>query len=80
MKSVEVFYFALLREKAGKESEKIDVQASTYQDLYEELSSKYCFDLPSSFIHLAVNDEFHCMNSPISENAKIVFIPPVAGG
>jgi molybdopterin synthase sulfur carrier subunit len=80
MKSVEVFYFALLREKAGKESEKIDVEASTYQDLYEELSSQYSFDLPCSMIHLAVDDEFHSMNSPIADNAKIVFIPPVAGG
>lgn len=79
MPSINVKYFALLREKAGVESEELSFEG-TYSELYSSLSEKYNFDLPSTMIQLAVNDEFASMNALIAQNAKIVFIPPVAGG
>lgn len=79
MKSIKVKYFASLREQAGVESEELNFEG-TYQELYQVLSSKYKFTLPKEMVQVAVNDEFTSMNGLIMENAKIVFIPPVAGG
>jgi sulfur-carrier protein len=80
MKSINIRYFALLREKAQKVQEQYLTQAMTYQDLYQELSSRYGFELPVEMIQVAVNDEFTSVQSLICEGASVVFIPPVAGG
>lgn len=79
MQSVDVNYFALLREKAGKSSEAISFNG-TYKDLYLELSNRYQFELPVEMIQVAVNDEFSDINTEIISGAKVVFIPPMAGG
>lgn len=79
MKSVNVNYFALLREKAGKSSEDLTFEG-TYKDLYKHLSQNYQFELPVEMIQVAVNDEFSDINAEISSGAKVVFIPPMAGG
>lgn len=79
MNSINVKYFALLREKAGVESESLDFEG-TYAELYQHLADKYQFNLPHSMIQVAVNDEFTNMNHLVLQNAKVVFIPPVAGG
>lgn len=79
MNLVNVKYFALLREKAGVESEELFFEG-TYQELYEKLSSQYDFQLPSSMIQVAVNDEFSRMDALVENNSRVVFIPPVAGG
>jgi molybdopterin synthase sulfur carrier subunit len=79
MKSIKVHYFALFREMASCDSESIEFEG-TYQDLYLHLSKKHGFDLPSEMIQVAVDDEFTTLSNQIHENAKVVFIPPVAGG
>ena len=79
MNTINVKYFASLREKAGIESEELSF-TGTYQDLYQMLSEKYGFNLPHTMVQVAVNDEFSLMNSKILPNSKVVFIPPVAGG
>jgi molybdopterin synthase sulfur carrier subunit len=80
MLSINVCYFALLREKVGLDQEVVETMAKTYGELFEDLSRKYHFGLPSSMIQLAVNDEFAQMGEQIESGAKVVFIPPVAGG
>lgn len=80
MKSVEIKYFALFREKAGLETEILETQAQTYGDLYGAQASKYSFSLPRSMVQLAVNDEFARWSDEVQEGAHVVFIPPVAGG
>lgn len=79
MPLINVKYFASLKEKTLVESETLTFEGS-YKDLYFELSKKYQFTLPFEMIQVAVNDEFSSMNSMVTENAKVVFIPPVAGG
>lgn len=79
MRTVKVKYFASLREKAGVEAEEVSFEGS-YKELYEELSRKYDFNLPSDMIQVAVDDEFTSMNHLVVQDAKVVFIPPVAGG
>jgi sulfur-carrier protein len=79
MPSINVKYFALLKEKAGIDSEVLDFEGS-HAELYQILSSKYSFSLPSEMVQVAANDEFVSMSSLVTEHSKIVFIPPVAGG
>ena len=80
MKSINVQYFALLREERGVEKEDVQVSCKTYAELYLHLQEKHKFSLPLEMIQLAVNDEFSHLNHEIAEGARIVFIPPVAGG
>ena len=80
MKSINIQYYALFRELAGKDFESIEVPFSSYKELYEMLSAQYKFKLPQEMIQLAVNDEFVSFDSSIVDRAKVVFIPPVAGG
>lgn len=80
MKSINVQYFALLREQAGVEKETVSVPCRTYGELYLHLKEKHQFDLPVEMIQVAVNDEFSNMSGEISEGSRVVFIPPVAGG
>lgn len=80
MKSVNVQYFALLREEAGIEKEALSTPCETYGDLYCYLQKRYNFSLPIEMIQLAVNDEFTDLDSNIKEESRVVFIPPVAGG
>ena len=79
-KKVSVRYFALFREQRGLSDEVLNTSAATLSDLYRELSSLYRFSLPIDKVRVAVNDEFCDWQNPIEENAKVVFIPPVAGG
>ena len=80
MKSIKVHYFALFRDQAKCEEETLEVESHTYGDLYLELSRRHGFDLPPEMIQVAANDEFTSMKSVVMNGAKIVFIPPVAGG
>jgi molybdopterin converting factor subunit 1 len=80
MKSINVQYFALLREQAGLEKEELTVPCKTYGELYQLLQEKHNFTLPLEMIQVAVNDEFSHLNHEITEGSRIVFIPPVAGG
>lgn len=80
MKEISIQYFALLREEAGVNSEKLNVSCHNYNELYELLKDKYKFSLPSHFIQIAVNDQFQQMHNEVRNGDSIVFIPPVAGG
>ena len=80
MPSIRVQYFAMLREKAGTESEVFTGEFKTHSDLYKLLDKKYNFDLPSNMVQVAANDEFISMERLIDTDSTVVFIPPVAGG
>lgn len=80
MKSIKIQYFALLREQRGLETETLEVPCKTYSELYEFLKEKHHFTLPKEMVQVAVNDEFSHLNHELSEGARVVFIPPVAGG
>lgn len=80
MRSIKVQYFAMLREKAGVESEVFTGEFNTHSELYDLLDNKYHFDLPAKMVQVAANDEFTSMESLVSLDSTVVFIPPVAGG
>ncbi len=79
-KSIEVQYFALLREQRGVSSERVTSAAATPRQLYEELKDRHGFALSTDVLRVAINDEFQRWDAPLRDNDRVVFIQPVAGG
>lgn len=77
---IEVQYYALLREQAGRSAEAVTTAARTPRELYEELRKRHPFSLPAEMLRVAVNAEFGDWSQPLGEGDAVVFIPPVAGG
>lgn len=80
MISIQVQYFALLREQRGLDQERLTSAAATPAALYEELKMRHGFTLPNSDVRAAVNDSFVAADTILREGDRVVFIPPVAGG
>lgn len=79
-KTVEVQYFAILREQRGLAKEQVVTEAATAAQLYDELRARHGFTLESSRLRVAVNDDFASWSAPLRDGDRLVFIPPVAGG
>ncbi len=79
-KTVQVNYFALFRDQRGLANERLNTEAQTLADLYDELKAKYGFSLPRHNLRVAKNDEFCQWDAPLNQGDEVVFIPPVAGG
>lgn len=77
---INVQYYALLREQAGRSSESLLTAAATPRDLYLELKARYPFSLAPEMLRVAVNSEFGDWGQPLRDGDSVVFIPPVAGG
>ena len=80
MGRVHVQYFAILREQAGRSEEQLSTAAATPAALYEELRARYGLTLARAQLRVAIDGEFADWNAPLSDGARVVFIPPVAGG
>ena len=79
-RQINVQYYALLREQAGRSSESLVTNAATPRDLYQELKGRYPFSLAPEMLRVAVNSEFGDWEQRLAEGDFVVFIPPVAGG
>lgn len=77
--NINVEYFAILRERAGRSSEALETGARTPAELYRELAQRYPFP-EMERLKVAINDEFGQWDSALSDGDSVVFIPPVAGG
>jgi molybdenum cofactor guanylyltransferase len=73
-------YFAILREQAGKRSETLKTSAATPSQLYAELQQRYGFTLTATQLKVAVNNEFCDWQYVLKSGDVVTFIPPVAGG
>jgi molybdopterin converting factor small subunit len=80
MNRIQVQYYAVLREQAGRSEEALLTAAATPVDLYRELQARYAFSLPQTLLRVAVNDEFCAWDRVLTPGDRVVFIPPVAGG
>lgn len=78
--TLDVRYFALLREQRGLAAETLATAAGTPDELYGELQARHGFTLPAGRVRAAVNDEFVPSSSRLRDGDRVVFIPPVAGG
>ena len=77
---IDVQYYALLREQAGRSSESLITTAGTPRELYQELQQRYPFSLAPEMLRVAINSEFGDWGQRLREGDSVVFIPPVAGG
>ena len=80
MKSVRVRYFAGLREQAGCGEETVATAAATPAGLYEELRRRHGFTLAPEGLRVAIDDDFSKWDARLTDGARVVFIPPFAGG
>jgi molybdopterin-guanine dinucleotide biosynthesis protein A len=80
MRKVNVQYFAILREQAGRAREELETSAQTALELYEELRIRHGLKLAPEQLRVAINEEFADMSQPLSRGDTVVFLPPVAGG
>ena len=79
-RSVQVLYYAVLRERAGIPAEVVETAAADPAALYEEIAARRGLAFPRAMLRVAVNDEFVDWNRPLADGDRVVFIPPVAGG
>ena len=77
---LQIQYFALMREQAGRSAETVETSAATPADLFEELTARYGFTLSREQLKVAVNTEFSDWSRRLISGDAVVFIPPVAGG
>ncbi len=80
MLTIDIQYFAALREQAGKAGETMDCPAGTAGELYELLRQRYAFTLGTDQVKVAINREYRTMTDALSAGDEVVFIPPVSGG
>lgn len=80
LRPIDVQYFALMREQAGRSQERVETTAATPADLYAELQARHRFTLGPGQLKVAVNSEFAEWSRTLEAGDAVVFIPPVAGG
>lgn len=80
MPRLQLRYYALLREQAGRAAETVESRARTPAELYAELADRHGFRLAQSQLKVAVNSAFADWERPLADGDEVVFIPPVAGG
>ena len=80
MTAVHVQYYAVLREQAGRSEEHVVTAAATPAALYEELRTRHGLKLGRTQLRVAIDGEFADWQAPLADGARVVFIPPVAGG
>ena len=80
MTNVTVQYFAVLREQAGRSEERVATDAATAAALYAQLQARHGLRLARAQLRVAIDGEFADWDAPLAEGARVVFIPPVAGG
>jgi molybdopterin converting factor small subunit len=78
--TVNVRYYARLKEEAGRSQEICETSATTVEELWEELTARHGFTLEPRLIRAAQADEFCAWDAPLVPGALVVFMPPVAGG
>lgn len=78
--SINLRYFAILREQRGLSQENLSTTAKTPGELYAQLKDQYGFTLSSDRVGVAINDHFDTMDRILQDGDTIVFVPPVAGG
>jgi len=79
-RAVQVQYFALLREQAGRSGETVRTRARDARELYEELRIARALKLRPEQLRVAINEEFADWSQTLAEGDSVVFLPPVAGG
>jgi molybdopterin synthase sulfur carrier subunit len=82
--TLDILYFAWLRERTGLARERVQTGAATVAALVEELAARseghaLAFEDRVS-IRVAVDQELAEMSSPLAGAREVAFFPPMTGG
>jgi len=73
-------YFAVFREQAGLDGERVATPAATAAELFDEIASRHGFLDARARCKVAVNDELVAWDTRLTDGDTVLFFPPVAGG
>lgn len=82
--TLNVLYFAWLRERIGVPSETVETSAATVRELVAELRAidqwhdAALSDLDA--VRVAVDQELADLDAPLSDAREVAFFPPMTGG
>ncbi|MEZ5163421.1 MAG: MoaD/ThiS family protein [Fimbriimonadaceae bacterium] len=77
---VKITYFAALKQQACKSNEELEIAPMCVRELYNQLATRYDFNIAPRFILYSINSEFVDESTVLNEDDHVVFIPPVSGG
>jgi len=82
--TIEVLYFAWVRERIGIPREQVETGAATVADLIEELKAReerYAAAFADvSALRVAVDQELCEFDAPLAGAREVAFFPPMTGG
>lgn len=82
--TLDILYFAWVRERIGTAKETVDTSAATVADLLEELRSReerYAIALSDlTAVRVAVDQDLVDMNAPLANAREVAIFPPMTGG
>ena len=78
--TVEILYFAALRDAAGIASERVEADAADLAGLYAHLQAKRRLPFPQRQLRVAVDGVFADWSDQLLAGITVAFIPPVSGG
>ncbi len=81
MNTIDVHFFADIRERFGKGQEFIDAEGiHCVKDVWRRVAGS-CGGLPPvARVLVAVNQEYAAMDAPVRAGDEVAFFPPVTGG
>jgi molybdopterin converting factor small subunit len=79
-RSVRIRYFAAFRDAAGLDEERVETEAGTLAELFQERVSVHAGLQPELQAKVAVNDVLVAWEDGFAEDDEVLFFPPVAGG
>ena len=80
MIEVRARYFAVFRERAGRDSEALTTSSQTAAQLYDEIANRHGFADRRDRCKVAINGSLASWDSALTSGDEILFFPPVAGG
>jgi molybdopterin synthase sulfur carrier subunit len=82
--TLDVLYFAWLRERIGQPSETVRTEASTVAELVDELRAReerYALAFSDmAAVRVAVDQELADLAAPLAGVREVAFFPPMTGG
>ena len=81
VRSLQVRFFAVLREQAGCSAVEVNSAAGNAGALYAELQQRFPgLVFPERLLRVSINERYAPMHAALNAGDCVVFIPPIAGG
>lgn len=82
--TLDVLYFAWLRERIGQPREQVETSATTLRQLIAELAAKDDWHAAAfadlSAVRCAIDQKLADLDAPITGAREVAFFPPMTGG